>query len=89
MLHDGVQTGERSLFSNHLQRAKSVSDNWARLPDDSVKVYLGLFHAADRTHPGKDDGTEQQFSQTLPLAQTANSQSLIWHRTQSLSGAPV
>lgn len=58
MLHDGVQIGERSLFSNHLQLAKSVSDNWARLPDDSVKVYLDLFHAADRTYRGKDDGKQ-------------------------------
>lgn len=52
MLHDRVQ---RELsFSNLLQRAKAVSDNRARLPDDSVKLYLGLFHAADQTHRGKD-----------------------------------
>lgn len=44
-LHDGVQ---RELsFSNRFQRAKAVSDNRARLPDDSVKLYFGLFHAAD------------------------------------------
>lgn len=72
MLHDGVQ---RELsFSNLLQRAKAVSDNRARLPDDSVKLYLGLFHAADQTNRGKDDG----IGHNRLVKQTANSQS--FHR---------
>lgn len=48
--------------------------------------FIWVFHTADHTYRGKDDGT----SQTLPSAQTANSQSLfILYETQSLSGAPL